>query len=86
MLIVVYGDWNFSAIEGIRWGWAGVIWLYNIVAFTWKRNFGKEHRKVKWAQAQRTLHGLDPTEIHSVDRTTTMNLVRWLKMQNDKLR
>ncbi|KAJ0530615.1 putative P-type H(+)-exporting transporter [Helianthus annuus] len=22
MLIAVYGDWNFSAIEGIRWGWA----------------------------------------------------------------
>ncbi|KAF5755038.1 putative P-type H(+)-exporting transporter [Helianthus annuus] len=96
-LIAVYADWNFSAIEGIGWGWAGVIWLYNIVfyipldfiklfiryaisgrawdlvidqrvAFTRKRNFGKEDRELKWAQAQRTLHGLDPPEIHSVDR------------------
>ncbi|MFS8018341.1 putative P-type H(+)-exporting transporter [Helianthus anomalus] len=46
MLIVVYGDWNFSAIEGIGWGWAGVIWLYNIVDSTRTRNFGKEDRKV----------------------------------------
>ncbi|XP_076917457.1 plasma membrane ATPase 3-like [Bidens hawaiensis] len=96
-LIAVYADWNFAAIEGIGWGWAGVIWLYNIVfyipldfikffiryalsgkawdlvidqrvAFTRKRNFGKEDRELKWAQAQRTLHGLDPPEIHNVDR------------------
>lgn len=121
-MIAVYAKWNFAAIEGIGWGWAGVIWLYNIVfyipldfiklfiryassgrawdlvfdqrvsktltnqvtpapltgylnyvsllqvAFTRKRNFGKEDRELKWAQAQRTLHGLDPPEIHNVDR------------------
>ncbi|KVI02527.1 Cation-transporting P-type ATPase [Cynara cardunculus var. scolymus] len=90
-LIAVYANWSFCAIEGIGWGWAGVIWLYNIVfyipldfikffiryalsgrawdlvidqrvAFTRKRNFGKEDRELKWAQAQRTLHGLDPPE------------------------
>lgn len=32
-LIAVYANWNFAAIEGIGWGWAGVIWLYNIVFY-----------------------------------------------------
>lgn len=96
-LIAVYANWSFAAIEGIGWGWAGVIWLYNIVfyipldfikffiryalsgrawdlvidqrvAFTRKRNFGKEDRELKWAQAQRTLHGLDPPETQFVER------------------
>ncbi|KAI3665900.1 hypothetical protein L6452_44535 [Arctium lappa] len=96
-LIAVYANWSFCAIEGIGWGWAGVIWLYNIVfyfpldfikffiryalsgrawdlvidqrvAFTRKRNFGKEDRELKWAQAQRTLHGLDPPETQFVER------------------
>ncbi|KAG8384743.1 hypothetical protein BUALT_Bualt04G0150000 [Buddleja alternifolia] len=90
-LIAVYANWSFSAIEGIGWGWAGVIWLYNIVtyipldilkfitryvlsgkawdlvidqriAFTRKKDFGKEERELKWAQAQRTLHGLHPPQ------------------------
>ncbi|KAL8044002.1 hypothetical protein ABFX02_08G019400 [Erythranthe guttata] len=97
-LIAVYANWNFAAIEGIGWGWAGVIWLYNIVfyfpldmikffiryalsgkawdlvieqriAFTRKKDFGKEDRELKWAQAQRTLHGLHPPEKQSGDRT-----------------
>lgn len=96
-LIAVYANWSFAAIEGIGWGWAGVIWLYNIVfyipldlikffiryaisgrawdlvfdqrvAFTRKKNFGKEDRELKWAQAQRTLHGLDPPEVQYVER------------------
>ncbi|KAG9133425.1 hypothetical protein Leryth_013236 [Lithospermum erythrorhizon] len=25
-LIAVYANWSFAAIEGIGWGWAGVIW------------------------------------------------------------
>ncbi|KAL3639584.1 plasma membrane H+-ATPase [Castilleja foliolosa] len=87
-LIAVYASWSFAAIEGIGWGWAGVIWLYNIItyipldiikfliryalsgrawdlvferriAFTRKKDFGKEQRELKWAHAQRTLHGLD---------------------------
>ncbi|XP_057806372.1 plasma membrane ATPase 3-like [Salvia miltiorrhiza] len=86
-LIAVYANWSFAAIEGIGWGWAGVIWLYNIIfyipldiikfltryalsgrawdlvleqriAFTRKKDFGKEQRELKWAHAQRTLHGL----------------------------
>lgn len=28
------------------------------IAFTRKKDFGKEDRELKWAQAQRTLHGL----------------------------
>ncbi|KAG6401718.1 hypothetical protein SASPL_138582 [Salvia splendens] len=86
-LIAVYANWSFAAIEGIGWGWAGVIWLYNIIfyipldiikfltryalsgrawdlvleqriAFTRKKDFGKEQRELQWAHAQRTLHGL----------------------------
>ncbi|KAJ4828400.1 ATPase 11, plasma membrane-type [Turnera subulata] len=90
-LIAVYANWGFAAIEGVGWGWAGVIWLYNIIfylpldfikfitryalsgkawdlvieqriAFTRKKDFGKEERELKWAHAQRTLHGLHPPE------------------------
>ncbi|KAM5570646.1 ATPase 11, plasma membrane-type [Rosa sericea] len=32
-LIAVYANWEFAAIEGIGWGWAGVIWLYNIIFY-----------------------------------------------------
>lgn len=32
-LIAVYANWAFAAIKGIGWGWAGVIWLYNIVTY-----------------------------------------------------
>lgn len=28
------------------------------IAFTRKKDFGKEQRELKWAHAQRTLHGL----------------------------
>ncbi|KAL2505077.1 ATPase 11 [Abeliophyllum distichum] len=97
-LIAVYANWNFSAIEGIGWGWAGVIWLYNLVfyfpldlikffiryvlsgrawdlvieqriAFTRKKDFGKEDREIKWVQAQRTLHGLHPPETQFTERS-----------------
>lgn len=90
-LIAVYANWGFAAIEGIGWGWAGVVWLYNVIfyfpldfikfliryalsgrawdlvieqriAFTKKKDFGKEERELKWAHAQRTLHGLQPPE------------------------
>jgi H+-transporting ATPase len=96
-LIAVYANWSFAAIEGIGWGWAGVIWLYNIIfyipldfikffiryalsgkawdlvieqriAFTRKKDFGKEDRELKWAQAQRTLHGLHPPETQFSER------------------
>ncbi|XP_030513562.1 plasma membrane ATPase 1-like [Rhodamnia argentea] len=90
-VIAVYAKWSFAAIEGIGWGWAGVVWLYNLIsyipldfikfftryalsgkawdlvieqriAFTRKKDFGKEERELKWAHAQRTLHGLHPPE------------------------
>ncbi|KAF7056377.1 hypothetical protein CFC21_063790 [Triticum aestivum] len=90
-LIAVYADWPFTQIKGIGWGWAGVVWLYNIItylpldiikflirytlsgkawdlvidqriAFTRKKDFGKEERELKWAHAQRTLHGLQPPD------------------------
>ncbi|KAK3440089.1 hypothetical protein EUGRSUZ_B00400 [Eucalyptus grandis] len=32
-LIAVYANWGFAAIEGIGWGWAGVVWLYNIICY-----------------------------------------------------
>ncbi|KAL3526484.1 hypothetical protein ACH5RR_011140 [Cinchona calisaya] len=102
-LIAVYADWSFAAIEGIGWGWAGVIWLYNLifyipldflkffiryilsgrawdllidqkVAFTRKKHFGKEERELKWAQAQRTLHGLHPPETQFGDRSRAADL------------
>ncbi|CAA3008051.1 ATPase 11, plasma membrane-type [Olea europaea subsp. europaea] len=98
-LIAVYANWNFSAIEGIGWGWAGVIWLYNLIfyfpldlikfliryvlsgrawdlvieqriAFTRKKDFGKEDRELKWAQAQRTLHGLHQPETRFTERSS----------------
>lgn len=99
-LIAVYANWAFAAIEGIGWGWAGVIWLFNLIfyipldfvkffiryvlsgrawdlvieqriAFTKKKDFGKEERELKWAHAQRTLHGLQAPEAKMfTDRTS----------------
>ncbi|KAL8475615.1 hypothetical protein ACS0TY_028324 [Phlomoides rotata] len=102
-LIAVYANWSFAAIEGIGWGWAGIIWLYNIVfyfpldlikffiryalsgkawdlvieqriAFTRKKDFGREDRELKWAQAQRTLHGLHPPEDKYTERSSHTEL------------
>ncbi|KAG7985467.1 hypothetical protein I3843_03G026800 [Carya illinoinensis] len=99
-LIAVYANWSFAAIEGIGWGWAGVIWLYNLIsyipldfikffiryalsgrawdlvieqriAFTRKKDFGKEERELKWAHAQRTLHGLHPPETKMFSERTS---------------
>ncbi|XP_021723433.1 plasma membrane ATPase 4-like [Chenopodium quinoa] len=32
-LIAVYPTWNFAEIKGCGWGWAGVVWLFNIVFY-----------------------------------------------------
>ncbi|XP_060964892.1 ATPase 8, plasma membrane-type-like [Cannabis sativa] len=32
-LIAVYANWGFAKIQGIGWGWAGVIWLFSIVTY-----------------------------------------------------
>ncbi|CAN4099349.1 unnamed protein product [Withania somnifera] len=101
-LIAVYASWSFAAIEGIGWGWAGVIWLYNLVfyfpldiikfliryalsgrawdlvleqriAFTRKKDFGKEQRELQWAHAQRTLHGLQVPDTKLFSEATNFN-------------
>uniref|UniRef100_A0A3B6UAH6 Plasma membrane ATPase n=2 Tax=Triticum aestivum TaxID=4565 RepID=A0A3B6UAH6_WHEAT len=89
--LLVFAFFVAQLIKGIGWGWAGVVWLYNIItylpldiikflirytlsgkawdlvidqriAFTRKKDFGKEERELKWAHAQRTLHGLQPPD------------------------
>ncbi|CAN6448067.1 unnamed protein product [Victoria cruziana] len=32
-VIAVYANWSFARIQGIGWGWAGVIWVYSIVFY-----------------------------------------------------
>ncbi|KAJ3695543.1 hypothetical protein LUZ60_000920 [Juncus effusus] len=32
-LIAVYAKWEFARIEGVGWGWAGVIWLFSIITY-----------------------------------------------------
>ncbi|KAL6563157.1 Plasma membrane ATPase 4 [Orobanche hederae] len=32
-LIAVYANWGFANIQGLGWGWAGVIWLYSIIFY-----------------------------------------------------
>ncbi|CAN0838535.1 ATPase 8, plasma membrane-type [Linum grandiflorum] len=32
-VIAVYAKWDFARIEGIGWGWAGVIWVFSIVTY-----------------------------------------------------
>ncbi|XP_014500887.1 plasma membrane ATPase 4 [Vigna radiata var. radiata] len=31
--LAVYANWGFARIEGMGWGWAGVIWLYSLVTY-----------------------------------------------------
>ncbi|XP_074273721.1 plasma membrane ATPase-like isoform X2 [Silene latifolia] len=32
-VIAVYANWGFADIKGCGWGWAGVVWIYNIVFY-----------------------------------------------------
>ncbi|WRX26991.1 hypothetical protein QQP08_019478 [Theobroma cacao] len=32
-MLAVYANWGFARIEGIGWGWAGVIWIYSVVFY-----------------------------------------------------
>ncbi|KAJ0031055.1 hypothetical protein Pint_14659 [Pistacia integerrima] len=32
-LIAVYASWGFARVDGVGWGWAGVIWLFSIVTY-----------------------------------------------------
>ncbi|ONK73511.1 uncharacterized protein A4U43_C04F32390 [Asparagus officinalis] len=90
-VLAAEANFKFAAIKGIGWGWALVIWIYNIViylfldpiklgvryvlsgrawnlvldkrmAFTNRKDFGREAREAAWAREQRTLHGLQPAE------------------------
>lgn len=36
------------------------------MALTSKKDYGKEERKAEWAHAQRTMHGLDPSDSKSM--------------------
>lgn len=31
--IAVYANWGFARIEGMGWGWAGVVWVYSLVTY-----------------------------------------------------
>ncbi|XP_027175273.1 ATPase 8, plasma membrane-type [Coffea eugenioides] len=31
--IAVYANWSFARIQGIGWGWGGVIWIFSIVTY-----------------------------------------------------
>ncbi|KAJ8442797.1 hypothetical protein Cgig2_016263 [Carnegiea gigantea] len=32
-VIAVYANWRFARIEGMGWGWAGVVWVYTLVTY-----------------------------------------------------
>ncbi|XP_065866910.1 ATPase 9, plasma membrane-type [Euphorbia lathyris] len=32
-IIAVYANWGFAKMQGIGWGWAGVIWLYSVIFY-----------------------------------------------------
>ncbi|KAG0479579.1 hypothetical protein HPP92_010437 [Vanilla planifolia] len=32
-VLAVYASWGFARIQGIGWGWAGVIWVYSIITY-----------------------------------------------------
>ncbi|XP_060204714.1 plasma membrane ATPase 2-like [Lycium barbarum] len=43
------------------------------IAFTRKKDFGKEQRELQWAHAQRTLHGLQVPDPKRFSETTNFN-------------
>lgn len=43
------------------------------IAFTRKKDFGKELRELQWAHAQRTLHGLQVPDPKIFSETTNFN-------------
>lgn len=32
-IIAVYASWGFARIQGIGWGWAGVIWIFSVITY-----------------------------------------------------
>nr|BAD16685.1 plasma membrane H+-ATPase [Daucus carota] len=54
---------------GTRYALSGKAWNNMIeqrVAFTTKKDYGKEEREAQWAHVQRTLHGLQPPEATNI--------------------
>lgn len=43
------------------------------IAFTRKKDFGKEQRELQWAHAQRTLHGLQVPDTKLFSEATNFN-------------
>lgn len=43
------------------------------IAFTRQKDFGKEQRELKWAHAQRTLHGLQVPDTKLFNEATNFN-------------
>ncbi|MCL7050050.1 hypothetical protein MKW94_008775, partial [Papaver nudicaule] len=64
-LIAVYANWSFAGINGIGWGWAGVIWLYNLVTYMTldaikifiRYALAKLASRLEWVDSQRVLQG-----------------------------
>ena len=48
-----------------------LVWNLCQIAFTRKKDFGKEERELKWAHAQRALHGLHPPETKMFNERTS---------------
>jgi H+-transporting ATPase len=60
----------------VRFIQSGKAWdnlLESKTAFTRKKDFGKEAREAQWAHAQRTLHGLHPTDANQSPLPSTNN-------------
>ncbi|KAI3875549.1 hypothetical protein MKX03_027062, partial [Papaver bracteatum] len=64
-LIAVYANWSFVEIQGIGWGWAGIIWLYNIVIYIHldtikiiaRYALTALARQLEWVDSQMALYG-----------------------------
>ena len=70
--------WAYSAVTflpldvfkfGIRYALSGRAWdtlFEHKIAFTGKKDYGREEREAQWATAQRTLHGLQTPELAGI--------------------
>jgi H+-transporting ATPase len=70
--------WVYSAVTflpldvfkfGIRYALSGRAWdtlFEHKIAFTRKKDYGREEREAQWATAQRTLHGLQTPELAGI--------------------
>jgi H+-transporting ATPase len=32
-VIAAKANWDFASVNGVGWGWAGVIWLYSLITY-----------------------------------------------------